>query len=104
MGKTLDPFGEKGSFPLHISYHLYTVRVTEYWNRLPRKVVESPSLETFENLLNIAMGNWLYEFLLEQERLDQMAFRGPFQPQPFCDYVSHNITRVLKALCTTLSV
>jgi len=25
--------------------------------------------------------------LLEQEELDQVTFRGPFQPQPFCDAV-----------------
>ena len=28
--------------------NFFTVRVTEHWNRLPRDVVESPSMEIFK--------------------------------------------------------
>ena len=37
-----------GHRKFHMQKNLYTVRVMEHWNRLPREVVESPSLEIFK--------------------------------------------------------
>ena len=35
----------------------HTVRVMEHWNRLPREVVKSPSLETFRTHLSTHLCN-----------------------------------------------
>ena len=37
----------------------FTMRVTEHWNRLPREVVESPSLEIFKAHLDAYLGSLL---------------------------------------------
>ncbi|PKU28386.1 hypothetical protein llap_21310 [Limosa lapponica baueri] len=37
----------------------FTVRVVEHWNKLPREVVESPSLETFKTCLGKFLCNLL---------------------------------------------
>lgn len=57
-------------------------------DRLPRGVLESPSLSVFITCLDIVQGKQLWVSLLEQGGETDDS-RGPFQSQPFCDFVNY---------------
>ncbi|KFQ85214.1 hypothetical protein N337_11034, partial [Phoenicopterus ruber ruber] len=48
---------KEGRFRVDIRKKFFTMRVVKHWKRLPREVVDAPSLETFEVRLDGALGN-----------------------------------------------
>ena len=60
-----------------------------HWNRLPKEVVDAPSVEAFKARLDVALGSliwWLVTLHIAGGlQLDDHC--GPFQPRPFHDSV-----------------
>ena len=48
---------KQGSFRLHTRKTFFTMRIVKHWNRLPREVVDAPSLETFKVRWDGALNN-----------------------------------------------
>jgi len=78
---------KQGRFRVDIRKKFTALKVVRHWPRLPREVVDAPSLETFKARLDRALSNLieLKMSLLMAGGLDWMAFKGRFQPKPFQD-------------------
>ena len=77
----------QGRFRLDIRRNFFTQRVVTHWNRLPKEVVDAPSLEAFRARLDVALGSlvsWLATLHVVGE-LKHDDHYGPFQPRPFYD-------------------
>ena len=48
---------KKGRFRLDNRKKFFNVRVVRHWNRLPKEVVDAPSLEAFKTRLGGALNN-----------------------------------------------
>ena len=67
---------------MDIRKKFFTQRVVTHWNRLPKEVVDAPSLEAFKARLDVALGSlvrWLATLHIAGGlKLDDHC--GPFNP------------------------
>lgn len=52
-----DDFKLRASIKTRLGKKFFMVRVVKHWTRLPREVVNTPSLETFQSGLDRALGS-----------------------------------------------
>ena len=74
---------------MDIRRRFFTQRVARHWNRLPREVVDAPSLEAFKARLDVALGSlvcWLVTLhIAAGSKLDDQCC--PVKPRPFHDSI-----------------
>ena len=72
---------------MDIRKKFFTQRVVMHWHRLPKEVVDDPSLEAFKARLDVALGSlvWWLATLHIAGGLKLDDYCGPFQPRPFYD-------------------
>jgi len=75
---------------LDIRKKFFTQREVTHWSRLPKEVVDAPSLEAFKARLDVALGSlvWWLATLHRAGGLKLDDHCGPFQPRPFYDWKS----------------
>ena len=84
----------QGRFRLDIRRKFFTQRVGKHWNRLPKEVVDAPSLEALKARPDVSLGSlvwWLVTLHIAGGlKLDDHC--GPFQPRLLYDSDSMKIT------------
>ena len=85
---------------MDIRRNFFTQRVVTHWNRLPKEVVDAPSLDALKATLDVALGSlvWWLATLHIAGRLKLDDRCGSFQPRPFYDTCKENESTAPRAV------
>ena len=91
----------QGWFRLDIRRKFFTQRVVTHWYRLPKEVVDVPSLEAFKARLEVALGSllWWLATLHIAGALKLDGHCGRFQPGPFYGHLEPSAPRCVCQYC-----
>ena len=68
------------------THPVLTIKVMRHWHRLPRDEVAALSLQTLRSGWGALSTDGAVGVPAHCRGLDQMAFKGPFQLEPFHDF------------------
>ena len=72
---------------MDIRRKFFTQRVVMHWNRLPKEIVDAPSLEALKARLGVALDILVVGDPAHSRGLKLDEHCGPFQPRAFYDSV-----------------
>ena len=65
----------RGGLDWILGKNFFTKRVIKHWNRLPREVVESPSLEVFKRRVDVALHGLVVDLAVLDLQLNSMILK-----------------------------
>lgn len=95
---------EHKKFHSNVRKNFFTLRVREHWNKLPRELVESPSMTVFKTCLDVFLCNPVYRASSSRGlRLDDPQRSLPTSTTWLCDHYCVNTLEMKRSIQNVLN-